>query len=226
LKRCYGIDKKIIDCDWDYLSQRQTLRAPHESMPRLIDLLTYLAKPGLQNIWLLLDIKVPSLASSPFPSMRPVLIAPKAHQQRRRYHAPHRHCRRLSPALLLCPLEPAHRPRHLVSKLLSISHSSQRVPDAWNRSHHHPLERHASRLNPSTQRRNADSEFYLGPQSSSPYARNTYLATQFRISASPYHMRAGSSICLIFASTHCNFRSWALAAGRISVTSRRKGGRY
>lgn len=27
-------------------------------MPRLVDLLTYLAQPGLEDIWLLLDVKV------------------------------------------------------------------------------------------------------------------------------------------------------------------------
>lgn len=65
----------------------------------------------------------------------------------------------------------------------------------------------------------------FGPQSSSPFARNTCLATQSRTSASPFPMRAGSSPCLIFASTRCSIRSWALAAGRTSATSRRKGGR-
>ena len=33
-------------------------------MPRLIDLLEYLAQPGLEDIWVLLDIKVHPL--SPF----------------------------------------------------------------------------------------------------------------------------------------------------------------
>lgn len=36
----------------------RTLRAPHERMPRLRDVLEYLATPGLEDIWLLLDIKV------------------------------------------------------------------------------------------------------------------------------------------------------------------------
>jgi len=47
-----------MDCDWSYLSTLRTLRAPHESMPRLVDLLEYLAQPGLEDIWVLLDIKV------------------------------------------------------------------------------------------------------------------------------------------------------------------------
>lgn len=58
LKRCFGTEKKIIECDWDFLSQQQTLKEPHASMPRLTDLLEYLAHPGLENVWLLLDIKV------------------------------------------------------------------------------------------------------------------------------------------------------------------------
>jgi hypothetical protein len=36
----------------------KTLKEPHESMPRLADLLEYLAQPGLEEIWVLLDIKV------------------------------------------------------------------------------------------------------------------------------------------------------------------------
>lgn len=58
LKRCFGKDEKIIDCSWDYISQQRTLAAPHEPMPRLKDLLELLASPGLENTWLLLDIKV------------------------------------------------------------------------------------------------------------------------------------------------------------------------
>lgn len=57
LKRCFGVKKKIIDCDWAELSQLRTLQAPHEPMPRLLDLLFYLSQPGLEHIWVLLDIK-------------------------------------------------------------------------------------------------------------------------------------------------------------------------
>ena len=64
MKRCYGKDVKIRDHDWEYLSQQRTIRAPHEQMPRLQDLLEYLAKPGSENIWLLLDIKVPPIYSN------------------------------------------------------------------------------------------------------------------------------------------------------------------
>jgi glycerophosphoryl diester phosphodiesterase len=58
LKRCFGINKKIIDCDWAELSQLRTLQEPHEPMPRLLDLLEYIAQPGLEHIWILLDIKL------------------------------------------------------------------------------------------------------------------------------------------------------------------------
>jgi phosphatidylglycerol phospholipase C len=58
LKRCFGVDKKINECDWKYVRTLRTLREPPEPMPRLIDLLEYLAQPGLEKIWLLLDVKV------------------------------------------------------------------------------------------------------------------------------------------------------------------------
>ncbi|MCJ1320875.1 hypothetical protein MMC15_006216 [Xylographa vitiligo] len=58
LMRCFGRDEKIVDCNWEYLSSLQTLKEPRESMPRLIDILEYLASPGLEHIWLLLDLKV------------------------------------------------------------------------------------------------------------------------------------------------------------------------
>jgi hypothetical protein len=58
LKRCFGRDEKIIDCPYEMLSKLKTLSEPHESMPRLADLLGYLAQPGLEDIWVLLDIKV------------------------------------------------------------------------------------------------------------------------------------------------------------------------
>jgi tubulin gamma/phosphatidylglycerol phospholipase C len=34
-------------------------------MPRLVDLLEYLAQPGLEDIWVLLDIKVNSIGVVP-----------------------------------------------------------------------------------------------------------------------------------------------------------------
>ena len=58
LKRCFGEEEKIIDCNWSYLKTLRTLETPHQSMPRLKDLLEYLTTPGLEDIWILLDIKV------------------------------------------------------------------------------------------------------------------------------------------------------------------------
>jgi len=58
LQRCFGYEDKIIDCDWSYLETLKTLKEPRQSMPRLKDLLEYLTTPGLEDIWVLLDIKI------------------------------------------------------------------------------------------------------------------------------------------------------------------------
>ncbi|KAJ4993218.1 Tubulin gamma chain [Stagonosporopsis vannaccii] len=58
LKRCFGRKEKLIDCDYEFVSSLKTLKEPHESMPRLSDLLEFLAQPGLENVWVLLDIKL------------------------------------------------------------------------------------------------------------------------------------------------------------------------
>lgn len=58
LKRCFDLPHNIIDCDWKYLSTLWTTREPKQRMPRLIDLLEYLARPGMEEKWTLLDIKV------------------------------------------------------------------------------------------------------------------------------------------------------------------------
>ena len=52
------MEGKISDCDWSYLKTLKTLREPAQSMPRLEDLLRYIASPRLEHIWILLDIKV------------------------------------------------------------------------------------------------------------------------------------------------------------------------
>ncbi|KAJ6124542.1 hypothetical protein N7471_011859 [Penicillium samsonianum] len=66
LMRCFGIKKKVADCDWEYLKTLRTLQAPHEPMPRLVDVLEYLRQPGRENFWILLDIK---LTNEPFAIM-------------------------------------------------------------------------------------------------------------------------------------------------------------
>ncbi|KAL3427124.1 glycerophosphoryl diester phosphodiesterase [Phlyctema vagabunda] len=58
LKRCFGKDDKVVDCDWSYIKTLKTLEAPHEPMPSFKDLLEYLTAPGLEDIWVLLDIKL------------------------------------------------------------------------------------------------------------------------------------------------------------------------
>ncbi|KAL8967550.1 MAG: hypothetical protein Q9183_002866 [Haloplaca sp. 2 TL-2023] len=58
LKRCFGKPDKIIDRDWAFISEQRTTQAPHVPMPRLIDLLEFLALPGHEKTWLLLDIKI------------------------------------------------------------------------------------------------------------------------------------------------------------------------
>ena len=58
MERCFGRDEKIIDYGWEHLSKLRTIREPHEPMPRLKELLEYMATPGLEKTWLLLDIKV------------------------------------------------------------------------------------------------------------------------------------------------------------------------
>ncbi|KAI9804531.1 MAG: hypothetical protein M1825_001430 [Sarcosagium campestre] len=58
LKRCFGRQEKILDCNWNFLKTLRTLRAPHEPMARLKDLLEYLTTPDADQLWLLLDIKL------------------------------------------------------------------------------------------------------------------------------------------------------------------------
>ncbi|KAI4863869.1 PLC-like phosphodiesterase [Hypoxylon rubiginosum] len=57
LKRCFGFDAKVRDCDWSYLSTLRTLQEPAESLPRLKDLLEYLNEGALEHVWIMLDIK-------------------------------------------------------------------------------------------------------------------------------------------------------------------------
>lgn len=54
-----------MNCDWEYLQTLRTLKSS-QPMPRLKDLLEYLASPGLEDIWILLDIKIllPSLTDA------------------------------------------------------------------------------------------------------------------------------------------------------------------
>nr|OQO18025.1 hypothetical protein B0A51_14108 [Rachicladosporium sp. CCFEE 5018] len=58
LKRCFGRAEKIVDVEWKEIEGLRTIAKPHEGMPRLGDLLEYLAEPELEDTWLLLDIKL------------------------------------------------------------------------------------------------------------------------------------------------------------------------
>ncbi len=58
LKRCFGVDERILDCDWTYISHMRTIQEPRQAMPTLEELLRYLAEPDHKRLWLLLDIKV------------------------------------------------------------------------------------------------------------------------------------------------------------------------
>ncbi|OAX81221.1 hypothetical protein ACJ72_04437 [Emergomyces africanus] len=58
LQRCFGINKRIVDCDWQYLSSLRTKREPFEPLVRLDELLRFLSTPERKHIWLLLDIKL------------------------------------------------------------------------------------------------------------------------------------------------------------------------
>ena len=75
LQRCYGNKARVRDLDWAEISKLRTLRAPHQPMPRLIDLLEYLNQPGLERMQLMLDIKV--FAPQPCELSKPPVGVPK-----------------------------------------------------------------------------------------------------------------------------------------------------
>ncbi|KAL2112010.1 hypothetical protein VUR80DRAFT_8785 [Thermomyces stellatus] len=58
LKRCFGVDKRVNECDWSYLRTLRTIKAPHEPMPSLEELLAFLAECEQEDMWLILDIKM------------------------------------------------------------------------------------------------------------------------------------------------------------------------
>ena len=58
LKRCFDRPEKIIECDWEFVKKQRTIKEPRSPMPRLKDLLEYVASPELEEIWVLLDIKL------------------------------------------------------------------------------------------------------------------------------------------------------------------------
>lgn len=58
LKRCFGVDAKVRDCEWVFLSTLRTTQEPAEPMVRLLDLLEYLNEDERVDVGVLLDIKV------------------------------------------------------------------------------------------------------------------------------------------------------------------------
>lgn len=59
LKRCYGVEGLVKHHDWEFLKGLKTVRTPAQPMPRLSDLLEYLAgDEAAEATWVLLDIKV------------------------------------------------------------------------------------------------------------------------------------------------------------------------
>ncbi|KAM3467716.1 hypothetical protein MY5147_008651 [Beauveria neobassiana] len=77
LKRCFGVAKRIADCDWSYISTLRSLRPPHVGMPRLSDVLGLLAEEDMQKTWCVLDIKIDDEADQLLSSMRDVLATTK-----------------------------------------------------------------------------------------------------------------------------------------------------
>ncbi|KAM3555855.1 hypothetical protein MY1884_005377 [Beauveria asiatica] len=78
LKRCFGVAKRIADCDWEYISTLRSVRRPHVGMPRLSDVLRLLAEEeSMQKTWCVLDIKIDDDAEHLLSSMRNVLATTK-----------------------------------------------------------------------------------------------------------------------------------------------------
>ena len=71
LKRCFGVEKKVAECDWEYLSTLTTVgNQPADRMPRLVDLLEFLDQERFEHVWVLLDIKVCHFHPLPDPPSR------------------------------------------------------------------------------------------------------------------------------------------------------------
>ena len=59
MKRCFGIDKKIIDCEYSYIKTLRTVKQPHLPLPTLKEVVEFVRD---RDVWLLLDIKVDNVA--------------------------------------------------------------------------------------------------------------------------------------------------------------------
>lgn len=58
LKRCFGVNKNVSRCDWEYLQTVTMVQEPHERVPKLTDLLEFLAQAENEHLWAFLDVKV------------------------------------------------------------------------------------------------------------------------------------------------------------------------
>ncbi|KAJ2966939.1 hypothetical protein NQ176_g9909 [Zarea fungicola] len=73
LRRCFGVNKKIADCDWEYIAALRSKRPPHLGMPRLEDVLRLLGEDGMERVWCVLDIKIDDNAEKLLSAMSKVL---------------------------------------------------------------------------------------------------------------------------------------------------------
>ncbi|KAI5295442.1 hypothetical protein KEM52_001387 [Ascosphaera acerosa] len=58
VKRCHGVDRRVRDCDWAFVASLSSLAPPHVGIPRLADLLAWLAVPEREHVWLYLELKL------------------------------------------------------------------------------------------------------------------------------------------------------------------------
>lgn len=115
LKRCFGKDWNVADCNWDDIATLRSVKEPHQPVPRLKDLLEYLATPGLEDIWVLLDVKVL------LPSLMQALVGDKATQKTFDDYADDLY---RSIALTLADAKPSSRPwnQRIVVGCWGVSH--------------------------------------------------------------------------------------------------------
>lgn len=61
------MNKKVSECDWEYLENVTMLEEPHERVPKFTDLLEFLAQPENEHLWAFLDVKVKCLSLAYLP---------------------------------------------------------------------------------------------------------------------------------------------------------------
>lgn len=58
LQRFFGLDKRIEDCEWSEIKDLRTTVEPSETIPTFEQVLRFMTEPGVEHVWLMLDIKV------------------------------------------------------------------------------------------------------------------------------------------------------------------------